>query len=400
MLRGSAIFDSTPYLNFYTGNTEMADGVVVGKTFTIDVAVKPEKPAGYDTATDRVFSYIVGKGDEQYALQQLKAKNGEETVEFYFYYNNNWPSVSAPMPADWFGKEHRVTVSYNYEEGAAKPITIKLYIDGELMTTYNEAGSIANSSQKFSIGINSQYPNRGTFTGDIDSVRIFKEVLTPQAIDEADMDPGDQYRVFFWADFDDEEGVTPTQVVDKGGYGYNGTLRSGSTIVPKEGQSGGGDGGDGKPGAITGDKALRGTMTLESNDDLDITGTTPITLEAWVKPEALGGHKSIMGKGDNQYMIKTNAKNLEFFIYDESRKNANYDQYVSVAFPLNEADWVGKWRLRRNKSEALSEWRAGCRKGVGRGDDPAWRFQAFCRWYLHAGERPAVQRPDRRRARL
>ena len=150
--------------------------------------------------------------------------------------------------------------------------------------------------------------------------------------------------MFFWADFDDEEGVTPTQVVDKGGYGYNGTLRSGSTIVPKEGQSGGGDGGDGKPGAITGDKALRGTMTLESNDDLDITGTTPITLEAWVKPEALGGHKSIMGKGDNQYMIKTNAKNLEFFIYDESRKNANYDQYVSVAFPLNEADWVGKWQ--------------------------------------------------------
>ena len=35
VLRGSAIFDNTPYLNFYTGNTEMADGVVVGKTLSL-----------------------------------------------------------------------------------------------------------------------------------------------------------------------------------------------------------------------------------------------------------------------------------------------------------------------------------------------------------------------------
>ena len=343
VLRGSAIFDNTPYLNFYTGNTEMADGVVVGKTFTIDVTLKPEKPAGYDSAKDRVFNYIVGKGDQQYALQQIKTADGEELIQFYF--GKNWTEVNAPMPDDWFGKEHRIVVSYNYDEGTAKPVTIKIYIDGELKTTYNDAATMDNSDQKFSIGINSQYKNRGSFSGEIDSVRIFKEVLSPQEIDEANIDAGDQYRVFFWADFDDEAGVTPDRVVDKGGYGYDGTLQSGSTIVPKDGENPDETlGGEDKPGAISGDKALRGTMTLESNDDLDITGTTPLTLEAWVKPDALEGHKTIMGKGDNQYMIKTNGTNLEFFIYDETRKNANYDQYVSVTAALNAEDWVGKWQ--------------------------------------------------------
>ncbi|WP_195983937.1 glycoside hydrolase family 2 TIM barrel-domain containing protein [Clostridium sp. D33t1_170424_F3] len=344
VLRGGAIFDSTPYLNFYTGNTDMADGVVVGKTFTIDVTLTPEKPAGYDNASDRVFNYIVGKGDQQYALQHIKTKTGEELVQFYF--GKNWEEVNAPAPADWFGREHRVTVSYNYDESAAKPTSINIYIDGALQGSYSGSTAMDQSSQKFSIGVNSQYPDRGVFNGAIDSVRIFKEALTPAAIDEADMEPGDQYRVFFWADFDDEEGVTPTQVVDKGGYGYNGTLRSGSTIAPKDAANAVSvpDGTESKPGATSGDKALRGSMTLESADDLDITGTTPLTLEAWVKPEALSGHKTIMGKGDNQFALKTNGKKLEFFIYDETKKNSNYDQYVSVAADLTDEGWINKWQ--------------------------------------------------------
>jgi beta-galactosidase len=67
-------------------------------------------------------------------------------------------------------------------------------------------------------------------------------------------------------------------------------------------------------------KALRGWLEFETDPALNITGKA-LTLEAWVLPAKDGGeHGPIIGKGDNQYMLKLigGNKQAEFFIYDNT----------------------------------------------------------------------------------
>ena len=67
-------------------------------------------------------------------------------------------------------------------------------------------------------------------------------------------------------------------------------------------------------------KALRGWLEFETDPALNITGKA-LTLEAWVLPSKDGGeHGPIVGKGDNQYMLKLigGNKQAEFFIYDNT----------------------------------------------------------------------------------
>ena len=70
----------------------------------------------------------------------------------------------------------------------------------------------------------------------------------------------------------------------------------------------------------SGRKAIEGSMTFGHEPALDITGQA-ITLEAWVQPNRSGGqHGPIVGKGDQQYMLKLFDQNqqVEFFIYDNT----------------------------------------------------------------------------------
>lgn len=70
----------------------------------------------------------------------------------------------------------------------------------------------------------------------------------------------------------------------------------------------------------SGVKSLRGSLEYEADPSHNITGKA-ITLEAWVLPARTGGeHGPIVGKGDNQYMLKLIGGNrqAEFYIYDNT----------------------------------------------------------------------------------
>jgi beta-galactosidase len=67
-------------------------------------------------------------------------------------------------------------------------------------------------------------------------------------------------------------------------------------------------------------KALRGSLEFDADPSHNITGKA-LTLEAWVLPAKTGGdHGPIVGKGDNQYMLKliNSNRRVEFFIYDRT----------------------------------------------------------------------------------
>ncbi|MFF5493684.1 glycoside hydrolase family 2 TIM barrel-domain containing protein [Streptomyces aquilus] len=96
------------------------------------------------------------------------------------------------------------------------------------------------------------------------------------------------------------------------------------------------------PGALRGEliapsgsfdrtKGLSGGTVFARDDRLDLTGS--LTLEAWVTPQVLGYHQPIIAKGDTQYALKQNGRNLEFFIYGGG-------QWISASWALP-GDWTG-----------------------------------------------------------
>jgi beta-galactosidase len=85
------------------------------------------------------------------------------------------------------------------------------------------------------------------------------------------------------------------------------------------------------------DGILEGAVRLPDAEHLDLTG--PLTLEAWVKPEATRGHSTFISKGDSQWALQVaRGTNLEFFVFDADRQGG----WITVRSPLP-ADWAGRW---------------------------------------------------------
>jgi beta-galactosidase len=81
---------------------------------------------------------------------------------------------------------------------------------------------------------------------------------------------------------------------------------------------------------------LNAALRLPDAPHLNITG--PLTLEAVVKPEPAGGHSCFISKGDTQWALQVAGNQLEFFIYEESRRRS----WITARAPLPD-DWLGKW---------------------------------------------------------
>jgi beta-galactosidase len=75
-----------------------------------------------------------------------------------------------------------------------------------------------------------------------------------------------------------------------------------------------------------GSKSIRGYLIVEDTPALDITGKA-LTLAAWVKPapDSPSPHQPIIAKGDQQYSLKINNNQLQFFIYDNTWQTLNAD---------------------------------------------------------------------------
>ncbi|WP_232836337.1 glycoside hydrolase family 2 TIM barrel-domain containing protein [Lentzea terrae] len=137
---------------------------ITGTALTLDAWVKPGKWTGQFP--------IIAKGDHQWTL---KMKN-ETTLEF-FIHSGTWRAVQAKVPADFYGKWHRVSGTY---DGTA----LRLYIDGAEVGTLPFTGTIDHSAADVNIGRDFEMSWNDPSTvswlsrGDVDDVRIYNRALS------------------------------------------------------------------------------------------------------------------------------------------------------------------------------------------------------------------------------
>jgi beta-galactosidase len=114
---------------------------------------------------------IAAKGDSAYALKI----DHKGDLEFYIH-SGTWITASAPVPADWSGKWHKVAGSYDGK-------SVKLFVDGRELATAPARGAIDSNNYPLGIGIDTQRGGRA-FNGSIRSVRIH-----PRAFAAAELAP-------------------------------------------------------------------------------------------------------------------------------------------------------------------------------------------------------------------
>ncbi|MET8849799.1 glycoside hydrolase family 2 TIM barrel-domain containing protein [Amycolatopsis sp. NPDC004625] len=129
---------------------------------------------------------IIAKGDHQYSLKQ-----SENNLEF-FVYAGSWISATAPLPADWVGREHHVAGVLDHD---AKTVT--LYIDGNAVARTDTDRVPDSTAARLALGTDHEHPER-VFSGRIRVARGYARALTAAelAADRTPQDPA----VRFWFD--------------------------------------------------------------------------------------------------------------------------------------------------------------------------------------------------------
>ncbi|GHG14262.1 MULTISPECIES: glycoside hydrolase family 2 TIM barrel-domain containing protein [Amycolatopsis] len=129
---------------------------------------------------------IIAKGDHQYSLKQ-----SEGNLEF-FVYSGGWISATAPLPADWVGREHHVAGVLDHD---AKTLT--LHIDGTAVARTTTDRVPDSTTAQLALGTDYENPER-VFGGHIRAARVYARALTTDelAADRAPQDPA----VRFWFD--------------------------------------------------------------------------------------------------------------------------------------------------------------------------------------------------------
>ncbi|GAA4785751.1 glycoside hydrolase family 2 TIM barrel-domain containing protein [Streptomyces ziwulingensis] len=85
-------------------------------------------------------------------------------------------------------------------------------------------------------------------------------------------------------------------------------------------------------GGIDPAEGLHGGTVFARDDSLDLTGS--LTLEAWVTPHVTGYHQPILTKGDTQYALKQDGRDLQFFLHSDG-------QWITATWPTPD-DWTGR----------------------------------------------------------
>ena len=150
-----------------------------GLTLTLDVLPRKYNISG---------GYLLTKGDNQFGLRQWR----DERLDFYLD-NGTRQVLSAPLPADWEGKWHNVTATYDGKE-------MRIYVDGVLAASQPMNGAIRNLPLSVCIGRSEDGCGQDTnvFICDalIDNVGVFAEAVAPGAFDPS--------KAALWLDFEEE----------------------------------------------------------------------------------------------------------------------------------------------------------------------------------------------------
>ncbi len=136
---------------------------VAGSALTLDAWVKP--------GTWHGSFPIVTKG-QQYGLQM----RDQQTLEFAVDTGDRH-TVTAAVPADWYGAWHRVTGVY---DGGA----LRLYVDGAQVATTELTGALQSGLFELNVGRNAEtqqdnYSGGHFARGLVDDVRVYGTALTP-----------------------------------------------------------------------------------------------------------------------------------------------------------------------------------------------------------------------------
>ncbi|WP_329064247.1 glycoside hydrolase family 2 TIM barrel-domain containing protein [Amycolatopsis sp. NBC_01480] len=130
---------------------------------------------------------IIAKGDHQYSLKQT-----DNNLEF-FIYAGSWISASAPLPADWVGREHHMAGVLDHD---AKTLT--LYIDGKAVA-HKDTDRVPDSTTiQLALGTDFENPER-VFGGHIRVGRVYARALSAAELAAGDRGPHDE-AVRLWFD--------------------------------------------------------------------------------------------------------------------------------------------------------------------------------------------------------
>ncbi len=176
-----------------------ADAVEIsgtGLTLTLDLLPRHYNASG---------GYLITKGENQFGLKQ----QGTENLLFYIDTGTK-QTLTAPLPADWEGKWHNVTATY---DGAA----MRIFIDGAEAASKPMTGSIRNLPLSLCIGRSEEAQGQDTnvYICDalIDNAGVFAEAVSPSSLDPS--------KAALWLDFEEEtnEGTFWTYGIGARTYG-------------------------------------------------------------------------------------------------------------------------------------------------------------------------------------
>ena len=150
-----------------------------GLTLTLDVLPRKYNASG---------GYLLTKGENQFGLRQWR----NERLDFYLD-NGRKQVLSAPLPADWEGRWHNLTATYDGKE-------MRIYLDGSLAASQPMTGAIRNLPLSVCIGRSEEGCGQDTnvFICDaqIDNLGVFAEAVAPGAFNPA--------QAALWLDFEEE----------------------------------------------------------------------------------------------------------------------------------------------------------------------------------------------------
>ncbi len=116
------------------------------------------------TAANSQHQHYLGKGNNSYCIKQNSGNNLEVVI-----YIGGWKVATSRIDESFGNEWHHMVGTYDSSQ-------IKLYVDGELMSTTNQTGAIATNADPVRIG--TRDGTRWYHTGGIDDARIYNRAIS------------------------------------------------------------------------------------------------------------------------------------------------------------------------------------------------------------------------------
>lgn len=142
---------------------------ITGKTITVMAWVYPRDEMG--------FSDFLTKGDNPQTATVLQIKEDNSAVNFYA---GGWANSEATA---WLTSRD-LDRKWHHIAGVRDGHSLKLYLDGELISNASTSGEIGENDDPWNVGRNASHPYDRPTNGLIDDVRIYVQPLSQQEIRE------------------------------------------------------------------------------------------------------------------------------------------------------------------------------------------------------------------------